>query len=281
MISTYRIREAIETATATEKQIGVFVLENRDLVIQSSVQDLAKAIGVSPAAIVRFSKKVGFKGFSNMKMLLAQDKLPAKGMVFDAIIKESDSVDTLMDKARLSNLNTTDLTYKLLDRSVYDETISRLIGARRIYLTGIGASHLVATDMFQKLVRIDQPVICLEEYNLFLSALANANSKDVLLGFSYSGKTPEVLYAFELAKEKGMFTSAITQIGNNPLSKIANSTFTIPSEETDLRLGSISSRYAMLHVVDLLYYGIVRDDFEKNRARLENTREVIKKFKFK
>lgn len=280
MISVYRIREAIETATATERQIGEFVLENRDFVIESSVQDLAKAIGVSPAAIVRFSKKVGFKGFSNMKMLLAQDKSPQKPIVFDAIIQESDSLDTLMDKARLSNLNTTDLTYKLLDRETYNETVNRLIGARRIYLTGIGASHLVATDMFQKLVRIDQNVICVEEYNLFLSSLANATSEDVLLGFSYSGQTPEVLYAFELAKEKGMYTSAVTQIGNNALSKIANSTFTIPSEETDLRLGSISSRYAMLHVVDLLYYGIVRDDFDNNRKRLENTRKVIKKFKF-
>lgn len=280
MISVYRIREAIETATATERQIGEFVLENRDFVIESSVQDLAKAIGVSPAAIVRFSKKVGFKGFSNMKMLLAQDKSPQKPIVFDAIIQESDSLDTLMDKARLSNLNTTDLTYKLLDRETYNETVNRLIGARRIYLTGIGASHLVATDMFQKLVRIDQNVICVEEYNLFLSSLANATSEDVLLGFSYSGQTPEVLYAFELAKEKGMYTSAVTQIGNNALSKIANSTFTIPSEETDLRLGSISSRYAMLHVVDLLYYGIVRADFDNNRTRLENTREVIKKFKF-
>ena len=215
-----------------------------------------------------------------MKMLLAQDKSPQKPIVFDAIIQESDSLDTLMDKARLSNLNTTDLTYKLLDRETYNETVNRLIGARRIYLTGIGASHLVATDMFQKLVRIDQNVICVEEYNLFLSSLANATSEDVLLGFSYSGQTPEVLYAFELAKEKGMYTSAVTQIGNNALSKIANSTFTIPSEETDLRLGSISSRYAMLHVVDLLYYGIVRDDFDNNRKRLENTREVIKKFKF-
>lgn len=280
MISVYRIREAIETATATERQIGEFVLENRDFVIESSVQDLAKAIGVSPAAIVRFSKKVGFKGFSNMKMLLAQDKSPQKPIVFDAIIQESDSLDTLMDKARLSNLNTTDLTYKLLDRETYNETVNRLIGARRIYLTGIGASHLVASDMFQKLVRIDQNVICVEEYNLFLSSLANATSEDVLLGFSYSGQTPEVLYAFELAKEKGMYTSAVTQIGNNALSKIANSTFTIPSEETDLRLGSISSRYAMLHVVDLLYYGIVRDDFDNNRKRLENTRKVIKKFKF-
>ena len=187
MVSVYRIREALESATATEKQIGGFVLENRDFVIESSVQELAKAIGVSPAAIVRFSKKVGFKGFSNLKMLLAQDKSPKKTIVFDAIIQESDSLDTLMDKARLSNLNTTDLTYKLLDHDVYNETVNRLIGARRIFLTGIGASHLVATDMFQKLVRIDQSVVCVEEYNLFLSALANATDEDVLLGFSYSG----------------------------------------------------------------------------------------------
>lgn len=278
MVSVYRIREALDGATATEKKIGEFILENRDFVLNSSVQDLAKKIGVSAAAIVRFSKKVGFKGFSNLKMLLAQDKSPQEPIVFDAIIQESDSLDTLMDKARLSNLNTTDLTYKLLDRDTYDETVSRLIKARRIYLTGIGASHLVATDMFQKLVRIDQEVVCMDDYNLFLSALANATEDDVLIGFSYSGATPEVLFAFDMASDKKMFTCAVTQIGDHELSKKADKVFAIPREETELRLGSISSRYAMLHIVDLLYYGIVRDDFDRNRERLENTRDAIRRY---
>lgn len=275
MVSLYRIREALEKATSTERKIGEYIIENRDWVIGSSVQELAKAVGVSPAAVVRFSKKVGFKGFSNLKVELAQDRSPSTQTVFDAIIKESDSIDTLVDKARLANLNTTDLTYKLLDRDNYDEIVVQLIKARRIYLVGIGASYLVASDMFQKLVRIGIDVICVDDYHLLLSALANATEEDVLLGFSYSGLNHEVLFAFEIAKEHKMFTAAVTQIGMNPLAKIADKTLTIPREESELRLGSISSRYAMLHVVDLLYYGIVRDDFETYRTKLENTREVI------
>ena len=49
--------------TETELVIAEFVLENQNMVVNSSAQKLAKLINTSPSAIIRFSKKIGYDGF--------------------------------------------------------------------------------------------------------------------------------------------------------------------------------------------------------------------------
>lgn len=65
-----RIKEYNDSYTATEKLIAEYILEND--ILQDSAQVLGEKTNTSAAAIIRFSKKIGFKGFSDLKMNLAQ-----------------------------------------------------------------------------------------------------------------------------------------------------------------------------------------------------------------
>ena len=65
-----RIKEYNDSYTATEKLIAEYILEND--ILQDSAQALGEKTNTSAAAIIRFSKKIGFKGFSDLKMNLAQ-----------------------------------------------------------------------------------------------------------------------------------------------------------------------------------------------------------------
>ena len=55
------------TLTKTEQKIADYFLSNRELVGQLPTSELAKNIGVSEASIIRFSRSIGYKGFSDMK----------------------------------------------------------------------------------------------------------------------------------------------------------------------------------------------------------------------
>ena len=138
MGSIYRIKEQMGDFTVNEKKIAEYILEYKDIVVGSSVQQIALEIGVSPAAIVRFSKKAGFKGFSNMKVSLAKDHQSHLGTETNFIIDGSESFEMLVDKARLSSLNTVDMTYKLLDLEVLKTVTEAVAGARKVYLGGVG-----------------------------------------------------------------------------------------------------------------------------------------------
>lgn len=274
MGSMYRIREQMADFTKNEKKIANFILESKDVVVGSSVQDIANEIGVSPAAIVRFAKKAGFRGFSNMKVSLAKDHQSNLLADSNFIIDGSESFELLVDKARLASLNTVDMTYKLLDIEVLKTVAEKVVGARRIYLGGIGGSGTVADDLYQKLTRIDKHVTYSWDNNLLISSLTHCNSEDVIICFSYSGNTKEVIHLLDIAKDKGATTIAITQIGSNPLSRHADYVLNIPKEESELRLGAISSRNSMFIVTDLIYYNVVNADFDGAKDKLVASRQL-------
>ena len=54
-----RIKEYNDSYTATEKLIAEYILEND--ILQDSAQALGEKTNTSAAAIIRFSKKIGFK----------------------------------------------------------------------------------------------------------------------------------------------------------------------------------------------------------------------------
>ncbi len=60
-----RIKEYNDSYTATEKLIAEYILEND--ILQDSAQALGEKTNTSAAAIIRFSKKIGFKGFSDLR----------------------------------------------------------------------------------------------------------------------------------------------------------------------------------------------------------------------
>lgn len=59
--------------TYGENQIAQFVIHNSEFISQHTITALANEIGVSETSINRFCKKIGFKGFNDFKIAIAQD----------------------------------------------------------------------------------------------------------------------------------------------------------------------------------------------------------------
>lgn len=279
MSSIFRIKENMDHYTDTEKRIAAYILEHSEDVVNYSSQLFAEKVNTSPAAIIRFSKKIGYTGFTNLKVELAKDSGNTVHDDFDSLIRSDDSIRDLVNKSALANARTFSNTYKLFNRKELEAVIQKLKKARRIYLLGIGGSALVALDFYHKLVRIDKDVHNYSDYHLTLSALSHVNEEDVLLCLSYSGLTREVVLAQKVALDHGATTVAITQVGKNDLSKSATHVLNIPKEESELRLGSIASRFSMLAITDLLYLGLAQDNIDSTRDKIIKTRETIKKIR--
>ncbi|MEG1875666.1 MAG: MurR/RpiR family transcriptional regulator, partial [Angelakisella sp.] len=68
-----RIREFYPGFTSSEQKIADFILGNADHALECTAAELSVASGVSPATVIRFTKTIGFSGFSEMKLNLARD----------------------------------------------------------------------------------------------------------------------------------------------------------------------------------------------------------------
>lgn len=274
-----KIREGINTFTGTEKKIGEYILENKEEALGASAQELADKIDTSAAAIVRFSKKLGYKGFTSFKVELAKSEEEEKHLDFDEVIKASDSIESLVQKSKNLDISTIEQTFNLINMEALKGAINSLSYSKNIYLFGIGASGLVALDLQYKLARIKKRCFYQIDSNIQLASAVHIEKDDCVIGISYSGETKEVNLALKAAKESGAKTIAITKYLNNTLSKLADYTLYIPNEEKEIRLGAMSSRMAALSLTDLLYLGVVKEDHEEAVKHIVNTRNLINHIK--
>jgi D-sedoheptulose 7-phosphate isomerase len=138
------------------------------------------------------------------------------------------------------------------------ETVVNLITdafkkGKRLYFCGNGGSaadaqHLAAefSGRFYKNRRA-LPAEALHCNTSYLTAVANDYSYDiiyarlvegileegdVLLGFSTSGNSPNIVLAFEAAKAKGIHTIGFTGSGGGKLKNLSDHLFNIPSDDT-------------------------------------------------
>lgn len=271
-----RVKQYSEDFTHSEKRINEYILKNKEEVMNLSAKGLAEKTGTSPASIVRFSRKLGFSGFGELKIEIAKTSKVNEEQ-FDTIISKGDSPSDISEK--IVNRAVTSLrdTYELINIKDLEQAINFMKEAETIYLFGIGASSLVAMDLMYKLVRINKKVIFNIDSHLQLAATVHITSRDVAIGISYSGKTKEVNQGILKAKEKGARVISITSCNKNPLSSISHIPLNVPNEEGNLRFGAISSRMDQLLLIDILFLGIATENLDEVEEMLMETKDIIEK----
>ena len=275
MSCLFKIKEAGASFTSTEKRIADYILQYPEKVVEASAQELAKESETSPAAWIRFSKKLGYKGLMALKLDLAKDDKDSDDL-FHVLIEEKDSIETMVRKVQKISQRTMEQTYKLLNPDALKKAIQNLLEASNIYLVGIGGSGVVCTDLMQKLTRLHRSVIYHEDPHVLLARIAHIQKEDVLVAVSYSGETNLVNAAVRYAKKIGTPVLAITQYNvKSTLAKEADVRLFMPLEEKELRLGAISSRNASLILTDLIYYGIAKENVEQTKKDLVKTRNLL------
>lgn len=266
--------------TKAGMKIRDYILANLEETIHETAQSLAIKTDTSPSAIIRFSKNLGYRGFTELKVDLARNsKNNSDTSLFAEKIENNDSLSTVIKKAKASDENVITQTYALIDQEKMDMAIESLRKARAIYLVGIGSSSICCIDLSYKLLRIQMQAIHHTDLHLQMTTMTYISKDDVVIGISYSGETKEVINAMEFAKQNGATTISITQLSKNTLQKISTIQLYVPTSEKYLRLGAVTSRNASLILTDLLYIGLIRKDFDKYKEKLIDSHDVIEQFK--
>src|SRR5215469_7804693 len=91
------IRASREALRASERRVADFVIAHPDQVVQSSVTDVADATGTSEATVMRFCRALGYRGFPEMKLVLARDlAMQSAANEPDAVLGVTASVDVVV-----------------------------------------------------------------------------------------------------------------------------------------------------------------------------------------
>lgn len=267
----------------TDGKIAGYILQNPGLVVQLPVKKLALEIGVSEATIVRFCKKVGYDGLLNLKADLKRELLTESDLSLPSSpdIFLDDSRNEVAQKIALMIETSSRETIDLLDMKVVKPVVERFLAARRVMFVGFGASGLAALEARDKMNRLGIDSEAFTDRFTMTLKLANLKADDLVVAFSHSGETPEVVNAFRLAQKRGAYTLAITHSHHSPLNELAN-TFWLTSGEAGLMQGdSISTRISQLFIIEFLCTEITRHNLRDSGVTGLSIKELLIKERIK
>lgn len=277
MLNMLKNKEALSMA---ERIVLDYLIENKTLLKDFSVEKIAEAAYTSPASVVRMCKKLGYNGFKDFKIdfILANSKveIPETSEYTDVILIKDQNNGK---KAIENNIRALEETINLYDEKTYIKAASLIMNARKILIFGKGSSFLVCKDLEMKLRRINKFCVAQGESHDQLVDASFINNKDVVIFISNSGKTKEIISSALLAKENKTPIISITRIGSSILADISDVVLYTSALESEFRSAAMTSRISQMSVVDALYAKCAYTDIDRSIQALETTYRTIKKFK--
>ena len=269
------IHTMYEKLTQSEQKLADYILKHPHEAVNSTVNELSTAAEVSGATVVRLCKSLGLKGFADLKLRIAGDLMKGVEQGYRDI-EPQESLYRVVEKTTSNAIQTIRDTAEILDYAELETAINVLTKARRVHFYGVGASHIVAADAQQKMLRINKEATAFADRHMVATLMANAGPEDVLFAVSFSGETPEIIELLKLAKEWGIQTVGLTHFGQTTVSSLCDVTLhTSFSKEAPFRSGATSSRLAQLYLIDVLFLGMASKQYDETIEYIDRTRAAI------
>ncbi len=273
------IREASSSLHTKERSLAEYIITYPEKVILLGITELARESGTSSATISRFCKLFQFRGFQDFKMKLGAEIAQKPSSQSYQDIVAGNSLHRIVEAMESNHLRSISDTTRLLDMKSLQRALDSLRTARRIDLYGVATSGVVAADLHQKLIRIGLQANVYSDPHMQITSASSLSKEDVVFAISYSGETLEIIDALSCAKAQGAATISLTKFGSNTLSGTADINLFTSTLEEGMRRGDMASRIAQLHVIDILFIGLVSHEFPKFVPRLEQSYQMVTKYR--
>lgn len=272
------IRQNYSNFTTVEKKIADYIFEVAEKMLEKSAQEVASEIGSSSAALVRFSRKLGYDGFSQLKQKLsASYAVHEDDEDYYKEVNDSETPSSIKNKLKVRVNHMVETTNAALSDDEIMAAVAFIDEAESIFVFGIGASSMVAQDIFQKFSRIGKQVFFIQDAHLFVSSLSISDRKTIFIGISMKGETKEVIELARVVRGMEIPIIAITSREESTLGQMSDYILhSVSGEDYQMRTAATMSLMAQLYVVDILFYMFVSEHFTESYDKLEKTRDAIK-----
>lgn len=260
--------------TDVEKRIAAYILAHPDEVINATAKEIGEQTQSSAPSVVRFIKKIGYSSVNEFKLSINSEKNEKRDQKYDDV-NLADSFEVTKRKLCNNAILTLEETSEVLKQEQIKTIVHLLEEKEVLFVFGIGASSIIAEDIYQKWGRIGKIIFFEKDLHILTAMLSSHQANSAIWLVSNSGQTREVVKAAQIAKKIDIPIIAQTMLGKNPLSKLADHLIqtSIP-KEAFLRSAATNSLFAQLLVVDTIFYSFLQNN-EQYFEKIYNSRKLI------
>ena len=265
------------TFTKSERIIADLIRSDPSAIVYTTINELSARAGVGDTTVVRFCRKLGFKGYHDFKIALTQEvsKIDPAEQELSETIEIDDSITSLMKKIINLNFKALNETLLLISTEHVNRAVDYICNCENLFFYGIGFSGFSALEAKLKFMRVGVRCDAITDGHIMAMNAATLGPRDVAIGISYSGSSKDTVDSLQAARNAQAKTISITHSIRSPITTHSDAVLLTGSRENVLQSGLLSPRAAQLFVINLIYTEFLRRNYEKASTIQKSTIKAI------
>lgn len=265
----------VDRLTPVEAELGYYLMKNKEIVSDMSIMQLAEATSISKSAIHRFCKRIGVKGFNELKVVivrdLAQQRENMEYIDVNYPFRKEDGPQLIANKLLKLYEQAIYDTYDYIDPIQLQKVAYLIYQAKNIDFYTHAHNMNIAKNFKDKMITIGRMVNCPSSFYEQRSTVLASTPETVAVVLSYSGKATFIKPVIQKLYEKKIPVVLIGKQGSNYYPQYVTYAISISGKEHYRdRISQFSSHIAMQYMLDVIFGCIYNLNREKNIAYLKN-----------
>ena len=263
-----RINREYYHLTGAERKIADHIMLQRQDCQFMSISELAEAAEVAEATVSRFCRRLGYKGYSAFKLAVAGSSAGSQSAspLYSEVAAE-DEVGEMCRKICAADVEAVTQTMAALDPAAVAAAADMVLEAERVLCMGLGGSMILAREAAHLFSTAMPNFYAVDDSHFQAIRCAMLTPGDLVIYFSYSGATRDLVDVMKIARDRGAGTILITRFPKSPGAALADVVLECVAKEGPFQMGSVAARMGQLYLTDVLFNEVCRRDMDACRER--------------
>ena len=260
--------------TKSGRLVAEYLTHHADEAQYLSISSLAKECNVAEATVFRFCRALGFEGYHEMRIALAQANATGALLNQQELLPDA-STASLCEHAHALFLTAINGTQNALSTEAVEKAVALMREANQVFCFGQGGSMLLANDICARFASLTTKFRTAGDSHFQLLTASLMGPEDVVLFVSYSGATRDMMETLRTAKSAGAKVILLTHYEDSPGAALADVVLLCGAQESPLDSGSIPIKVAVLYVAEVLLLRYKLSDPEAATLAQDRTSEAL------
>ncbi len=260
------IEDKLPEFSKSQKLIANYILQHYEKAAYMTALKLGNAVGVSESTVVRFAIELGYEGYPQLQRSLQshiKNKLTSlqRMDVTRSRIGADDPISGVLNQ----DIEKIRRTLEAVNREDFENAVSTIVAAKRIYIQGAMSSGILANFMYYYLRLILDKVTLVGAVGTaeLYQQMIHIGEGDLLIAMSFPRYASSTIEACRFAREMGAHIIAITDSESSPLTEYAHTSLYAASDMVSF----VDSLVAPMSLINALIATVSTT----NRCRVEQT----------
>jgi DNA-binding MurR/RpiR family transcriptional regulator len=214
-----QLRTGLSGLPEAERRVAELLIAQPTEAGYDSVGRLAERAGVSPATVVRLSRRLGYAGYAALKLAIAHEAGRADQFGYSRADRAAGSAARLHERVMADDAHSIRGGAQAMDAAAIDEARTAIAGAEHVMFAGVGVSAaLAAMAVFRFSALGMRATSAMDALVQHLHA-DTLRAGDACVAISHTGESRDTIDVANAASDAGAITIGVTSSAGSPLTQ--------------------------------------------------------------